>query len=181
MLHLSDIPTRAEVDALGPVKHIVSPNFEHLKYGPLWGQAYPDAVTYGCPGLMAREAWCMQEVANDPPDRCGVVRERKEGIVIVCMVWCVCSWLGEFECCFIDCEQNPFTKKSFFNEVGVGHRNDVHACQSHECVSVCLQVVFFHKPSKTLIASEYVSNAGGHSTQSLTYHPLLCPCVCVCR
>jgi hypothetical protein len=42
---------RAEVDALGPVRHIVCPNlFHHLFAGP-WVGAYPGALLHGPPGL----------------------------------------------------------------------------------------------------------------------------------
>jgi len=42
---------RGEVDALGPVAHIVSPNkFHHLYIGE-WAGTYPDAKVYASPGL----------------------------------------------------------------------------------------------------------------------------------
>ncbi|UCE86752.1 MAG: DUF4336 domain-containing protein [Deltaproteobacteria bacterium] len=46
-----DAPTRQAVDALGPVKAVVSPSrFHHLYVGE-WSQAYPAAVVCACPGL----------------------------------------------------------------------------------------------------------------------------------
>jgi len=45
-----DEKTKEAMDSLGPVKHIVSPNYEHVKYAKQWIDAYPDATAYGCPG-----------------------------------------------------------------------------------------------------------------------------------
>lgn len=46
-----DAQTRAEIDALGPVRAIVAPSlFHHLHVGP-WIEAYPDAVVACCSGL----------------------------------------------------------------------------------------------------------------------------------
>ena len=50
-----DSPTRAAVDALGPVRHIVSPNFEHVKWAAQWKRAYPSATLWGCPGMKREE------------------------------------------------------------------------------------------------------------------------------
>jgi hypothetical protein len=40
------------------VKHVVSTNYEHLKFAPEWAAAYPDANFWGCPGLSARMPAC---------------------------------------------------------------------------------------------------------------------------
>lgn len=46
-----DAEIRAEVDARGPVRHIVGPNkFHHFFIGD-WARAYPDARTWAAPGL----------------------------------------------------------------------------------------------------------------------------------
>ena len=42
---------RAEVDALGPVRHVVAPNLYHHLYAGTWAEAYPDAKLYGVKGL----------------------------------------------------------------------------------------------------------------------------------
>lgn len=42
---------RAEVDALGPVQHVVCPNLFHHVYAGPWGAAYPDALLHGPEGL----------------------------------------------------------------------------------------------------------------------------------
>ena len=54
---------RVEVDRLGPVRHLVSPNKLHHLYLPEWTKAYPDAQLWGprstirkCPDLKFREA-----------------------------------------------------------------------------------------------------------------------------
>jgi hypothetical protein len=45
---------RPEVDALGPVKHIVAPSLYHHMYAGHWQTAYPDAAVYG-PAALARK------------------------------------------------------------------------------------------------------------------------------
>lgn len=47
------------IDALGPVRHVVSPNYEHVKYAPQWIAAYPEATAYGCPGAIAKVDMCF--------------------------------------------------------------------------------------------------------------------------
>lgn len=42
---------RAELDALGPVAHLVEPNALHHLFLPAWIAAYPEARTYAPPGL----------------------------------------------------------------------------------------------------------------------------------
>jgi len=44
----------AAVGALGPVRAIVAPNLMHHLYLGEWMAAYPDALTYGPPGLAAK-------------------------------------------------------------------------------------------------------------------------------
>jgi hypothetical protein len=46
-----DDETRAAVDALGPVQHIVAPNRFHHIYLRGWFDAYPDAQRWAAPGL----------------------------------------------------------------------------------------------------------------------------------
>ncbi len=45
---------RAEVDALGPVRHIVAPNVYHHLYAGEWKAEYPDALLHGARGLAKR-------------------------------------------------------------------------------------------------------------------------------
>jgi hypothetical protein len=51
-----DAETKAAVDALGVVEHIVAPTlFHHLFVGE-WARAYPDASVWACPGLEKKRA-----------------------------------------------------------------------------------------------------------------------------
>jgi hypothetical protein len=45
---------RAEVDALGSVRHIVAPNIAHHLYVGEWKEAYPDALLHAALGLAKR-------------------------------------------------------------------------------------------------------------------------------
>ncbi|RIK92978.1 MAG: hypothetical protein DCC71_24285 [Proteobacteria bacterium] len=47
----ADAPTRAAVDALGPVRFVCAPNRVHHLYAGGWKTAYPDARLLGAPGL----------------------------------------------------------------------------------------------------------------------------------
>jgi hypothetical protein len=64
-----DPATKAEVDALGPVRAVVAPSlFHHLHVGP-WIEAYPDAVVSPCPGLeLKRPDLGWTRVLGDGPD-----------------------------------------------------------------------------------------------------------------
>src|SRR5690348_12878440 len=44
------------VDALGPVRHLVSPNKIHYTYIAAWKQRYPQAVAWASPGVRERAA-----------------------------------------------------------------------------------------------------------------------------
>jgi hypothetical protein len=44
----------ASIDALGPVRAIITPNLMHHLYVGEWMEAYPDAMSYGPPGLAAK-------------------------------------------------------------------------------------------------------------------------------
>ena len=116
-----DARTRQAVDALGRVAHIVSPNYEHLKYAAQWKQAYPDATLYGCPGLKTKKP--------DIPYDCEVSNVAPE------------AWLGEFEVAWFDSERAPVIDEPFFNEV-----------------------VFYHKPTKSLMVTDVFWNYPGGAT-----------------
>jgi len=45
---------RASIDALGPVRAIIAPNLLHHLHLGGWMEAYPDALSYGPPGLAAK-------------------------------------------------------------------------------------------------------------------------------
>lgn len=91
------------VAALGPVTHVLSPNYEHLKYASQSAQAFPKARMLGCPGLSERVpdvAWTEITTSAALPD--GLAQS--------------------LECLHLDCEVNPFTGRPFFNEVLLLHR-----------------------------------------------------------
>lgn len=65
----------AAIDALGPVRHLVSPNMLHYAHIAAWKQRYPDAVAWASPGVRERAAGQHIAVAFDadlddapPPD-----------------------------------------------------------------------------------------------------------------
>ena len=47
---------RAELDALGRVRHLIAPNWIHYAHLPEWQAAYPQAVAWGAPGVAERAA-----------------------------------------------------------------------------------------------------------------------------
>lgn len=47
---------QAEIDALGPVRHLVSPNRIHYAHIPAWAARYPAAKTWASPGVRERAA-----------------------------------------------------------------------------------------------------------------------------
>lgn len=47
---------RAEVEALGPVRHLVAPNTLHYAFLPEWQRAFTDAASHGAPGVRERAA-----------------------------------------------------------------------------------------------------------------------------
>ncbi|WP_324752939.1 DUF4336 domain-containing protein [Roseovarius sp. Pro17] len=47
---------RTELHALGPVRHLIAPNWIHYSYVRDWQQAYPDAAAYAAPGVVERAA-----------------------------------------------------------------------------------------------------------------------------
>jgi len=118
------------IDELGTVKHVVSPNYEHVKYAKQWADQYPNANIWGCPGLMEREThvrWtgelpfdCRPPTYNDSK-----ATTSKENM------W---DW-NEIQPLHLNIETNPFTGKPFFNEV-----------------------LFYHAPSKSLLTTDFYWN-----------------------
>jgi hypothetical protein len=47
---------KAEIDRLGPVEHLVSPNKIHYAHIQRWADAYPQAIAWAAPGVRARAA-----------------------------------------------------------------------------------------------------------------------------
>ena len=98
-----DERTRAAVDALGVVRHVVSPNYEHLKYAQQWKDAYPDATLYACPGLKSKRPDISYDV------------DLEDGVLPA-------TWWDEFEMEWFDCEATPVVGGAFFNEVVFHHK-----------------------------------------------------------
>jgi glutaredoxin len=98
-----DAPLKAALAALGPVKYIMSPNYEHVKYAQQWIDAYPDAIAYGCPGAKEKFPQISFQaevgVGNAVPE----------------------AWASDLLVTYMDCEHNPFTRSPFFNEVVFVH------------------------------------------------------------
>ena len=69
---------RGEIDALGPVRHVVAPNsFHHLYVAP-YRDAYPAARLYAAPGLVARRPKIpFDETLGDEPRRPGATRSTR--------------------------------------------------------------------------------------------------------
>ena len=55
----------AEIDALGPVRHLVSPNLLHYASIAVWKRHYSDALTWASPGVRRRAASQQIAVAFD--------------------------------------------------------------------------------------------------------------------
>jgi hypothetical protein len=56
---------RAEIDRLGPVQHLVSPNRIHYAHIAAWKAAYPSAIAWASPGVRERAAAQRIEVSFD--------------------------------------------------------------------------------------------------------------------
>ncbi|MCF2905651.1 DUF4336 domain-containing protein [Octadecabacter sp. CECT 8868] len=52
-IHMSDEVLR-NVNALGEVKHLIAPNWIHYASVGTWSDAFPDAITWGAPGVEDR-------------------------------------------------------------------------------------------------------------------------------
>jgi hypothetical protein len=56
---------RAEIDALGPVRHLVSPNRIHYAHLATWKRAYPETKVWASPGVRERAASQCVDVSFD--------------------------------------------------------------------------------------------------------------------
>jgi len=132
------------ISAIGTVKHVVSPNYEHVKFAYQWAERYPDASMWGCPGLMEREPkvrWAGEiPYGARPPGWPETSSMTKPDAM----------WDWEEICpMHIDVEVNPFTGKPFFNEV-----------------------VFYHPKSKSLLTTDYFWNYPGVGKPNAEYASL---------
>ncbi|KAK9789919.1 hypothetical protein WJX73_002824 [Symbiochloris irregularis] len=99
-LELDDNLKRVLKD-IGQVKHIVTPNFEHMAFAEQWKKAYPDATSYGPPGFIQKAPQTSPvELTDSAPEQ----------------------WLGEIDLAYLGYERNPFTGKPFFHEVIFLHK-----------------------------------------------------------
>jgi hypothetical protein len=135
-----DEPLKEALAKLGkPVRHVVSPNYEHVTFAKEWAVAYPDANMWACPGLSQRETdtrW-TGEIPHGmrPPSWTTNHRPNTNHADELS------SSANELPQGFWDCQQiqplhldfdvNPFTGTPFFNEV-----------------------IFYHAPSSTLMATD---------------------------
>jgi len=56
---------KVQVDALGPVRHLVSPNKIHYAHIPTWASVYPEATAWASPGVRDRAAQQQIDVTFD--------------------------------------------------------------------------------------------------------------------
>ena len=122
-----DPPLIAALEKIGTVKHVVSPNYEHVKYARQWGEYYKDANIWGCPGIMEKEPlvrWTGEIPAGCRPPGYEFNEESTKGKD---NMW---DW-NELQPIHIDCERLPILRTPFFSEV-----------------------VFYHVPSKSLLVTD---------------------------
>jgi len=129
---------RAAVDKLGVVAHIVSPNKIHNMAMPEWAKAYPDASVFASPGLQERRTDIrFDKTLTSTPERAW------EHVLDQVRTW-------------------------------ISRATSVpRACKSHTCVLACQtltagnfffsEVLFFHKPTKTLIVCDMIENTQDES------------------
>eukprot|EP00913_Durusdinium_trenchii_P012151 g11412.t1 len=91
-----DVHLRAQLAELGPVQHVVSPNFEHVKYAKQWKEAYPEATLWGSPGM-------IEKFPKIPYDR-------------ELDIASPAAWQGDIEICFADCERRSAEPTSAYPE-----------------------------------------------------------------
>mmetsp|Transcript_26219 Transcript_26219/g.43427 ORF Transcript_26219/g.43427 Transcript_26219/m.43427 type:complete len:311 (-) Transcript_26219:250-1182(-) len=105
-----DDQLETQLAELGPIKHIVTPNTEHQKFAPSWVLAFPDAVSYACPGLRERKpgVWTrsLSELLDEPS---GVTSMQPPT-----------EWGGVLSICWLR-DRVPLTSTPFFNEVVFCH------------------------------------------------------------
>ena len=125
------LPTLGGGTAAAEVRHIVSPNYEHVKFAKYWNQQYPDANMWACPGLSSREAstnWTGEITEGIRPWRFETSTATPN---LPSGFWDV----KEIQPLHLNFEVNPFTGRPFFNEV-----------------------IFYHTPSKTLLVTDFFWN-----------------------
>jgi hypothetical protein len=146
----ADGPMQQVIQNMLPAKveHVVSSNYEHLKFAPEWGRTYPDAHFWGCPGLTERlpdMPWTGEIPDGYRP--AGFKGAAQESPVLPTSA----PWWDRnlIEALHVNIEVNPATGKPFFNEVIYFHT-----------VSKTLMVtdLFFNYPASTVPNSEFGRN-----------------------
>jgi len=125
-----DPPLIDALTKLGTVAHVISPNYEHVKYAYQWANQYQNAKIWGCPGLSEKEPevkWTGEVPYGARPKGYNGQDETQHNNEM----W---DW-EEVQPIHIDIESNPFTGNAFFNEV-----------------------VYYHTPSKTLLTTDLYWN-----------------------
>ncbi len=107
-----DDDLKHKIDALGRVRHLVSPNWIHYAYLPEWAEIYTETISWASPGV--RE------------------RARKFGVPVV-----------------FDRDLGDISEVEWSDEL---EQMIVRGNKYHE------EVVFFHKPSQTLILTDLIEN-----------------------
>jgi len=124
-----DPPLIDALTKLGTVTHVISPNYEHVKYAYQWANQYPNAKIWGCPGLSEKETnvkWTGEVPYGARPEGYGQDETQHNN-----EMW---DW-EEVQPIHIDIESNPFTGNAFFNEV-----------------------IYYHVPSRTLLTTDLYWN-----------------------
>jgi hypothetical protein len=75
----------AELNRLGPVRHLVAPNVAHWTFLKAWQQAFPEATTWAAPGLRERSQVYRSGVRLDHDLGEAVPPEWGEGFELVCV------------------------------------------------------------------------------------------------
>jgi len=134
---LLDRPLINALKEIGTVKHIISPNYEHVKYAKAWGEYYKDAYMWACPSMMEREPnvnWTAEIPYGCRPanfkSNVGETSAKSTSSPKLPHEAMYDFWY-EVQPLHFDVEVNPFTGKPFFNEV-----------------------VFYHTESKTLLTTD---------------------------
>lgn len=60
-----DEELRVEIDALGPVRHLISPNKIHYAHIAAWKRVYPEATAWASPGVRERAASQRIDISFD--------------------------------------------------------------------------------------------------------------------
>jgi hypothetical protein len=121
----------------GNVKHIVSPNYEHVKFVKQWAKAYPDACVWACPGLsgkMTNVQWTGEISSGYRPSNF-VSPTNVAATTSMSSTNKLWDIENEIQMLHVDTEHIPVLQKPYFNEV-----------------------IFFHVPTATLIITDLLWN-----------------------